>query len=73
MCYLKESMKMFDNPEDMTNTLKPALAVSGCDKANIVHKPRLLSGKGSPYISRDLDEWLEDQKIDHVRGAPYHS
>jgi len=22
LCYLKESMKMFDNPEDMTNTLK---------------------------------------------------
>ena len=24
------------------------------------------------YISGDLAEWLEDQKIDHVRGAPYH-
>ena len=39
---------------------------------NIVHIPRLLSDNGSSYISGDLAEWLEDQKMDHVRGAPYH-
>ena len=33
---------------------------------------RWLDWKGSSYISGDLAEWLEDQKIDHVRGAPYH-
>ena len=24
------------------------------------------------YISGELAEWLEDQQMDHVRGAPYH-
>ena len=46
--------------EDVTNTLKLALAVSGCDKANIVHKPRLLSDNGSSYISGDLAERSEN-------------
>jgi len=27
---------------------------------------------GSSYISGELAEWLEDQEMDHVRGAPYH-
>ena len=58
--------------EDVTDTLKLALKVSGCDEAHIIHKPRLLSDNGSSYISGDLAEWLEDQKMDHVRGAPYH-
>ena len=40
--------------------------------ANVAHKPRLLSDNGSSYISGDLAEWLEDQDMDHVRGAPYH-
>ena len=58
--------------EDVTDTLKLALQASGCDKAHVIHKPRLLSDNGSSYISGDLAEWLEGQKIDHVRGAPYH-
>ena len=56
----------------MTKTLKLALEASGCDGANVVHKPRLLSDNGSSYISGDLAEWLENQGMDHVRGAPYH-
>ena len=39
---------------------------------NIVYKPRLLSDNGSSFISVDLAEWLEIQKIDHIRGAPFH-
>ena len=58
--------------DDVTDTLKLALKASGCDKANVIHKPWLLSDNGSSYISGDLAEWLEDQNIDHVRGAPYH-
>ena len=58
--------------EDVTDTLKLALQASGCDKAHVIHKPRLLSDNGSSYISGDLAEWLEGQKMDHVRGAPYH-
>ena len=53
-------------------TLKLALQASGCDRAKIAHKPRLLSDNGSSYISGDLAEWLDGQGMDHVRGAPYH-
>ena len=57
---------------DVTKTLELALEVSGCSSANIQHKPRLLSDNGSSYISRDLADWLDDQGMDHVRGAPNH-
>ena len=58
--------------EDVTDTLELALKASGCDQAKIVHKPRLLSDNGSSYISADLANWLDDRRIKHVRGAPYH-
>ena len=57
---------------DVTETLELALEVSGCSSANIRHKPRLLSDNGSSYISHDLADWLDDQGMDHVRGAPNH-
>jgi transposase InsO family protein len=57
---------------DVTDTLEMALQASGCDHANILHRPRLLSDNGSSYISGDLAEWLGDNGMDHVRGAPYH-
>lgn len=34
--------------------------------------PRLLSDNGSSYVSGDLAEWLEKQRMGHIRGAPYH-
>ena len=49
-----------------------ALHASGCDQANVIHRPRLLSDNGASYISGDLAEWLGDNGMDHVRGAPYH-
>ncbi len=58
--------------DDVTATLTLALEASGCNRANVVHKPRLLSDNGSSYVSGDLAEWLEDQGMGHVRGAPYH-
>ena len=58
--------------EDVKDTIELALAASGCDQAVVRHKPRLLSDNGSCYISGDLAKWLEDQKMDHVRGAPFH-
>ena len=48
--------------EDVTDTLKLALQASGCDRAKVMHKPRLLSDNGSSYISGDLAEWLEEYK-----------
>jgi len=57
---------------DVTDTLDLALQASGCDRATVLHKPRLLSDNGSSYISGELADWLEDRQMDHVRGAPYH-
>ena len=57
---------------DVTDTLEMALAASGLDQANVVHRPRLLSDNGSSYIARDLADWMRDTGMKHVRGAPYH-
>jgi putative transposase len=57
---------------DVTDTLTLALAASGCDQAHVRHRPRLLSDNGSSYISGELAEWLDEQHMSHVRGAPYH-
>jgi transposase InsO family protein len=57
---------------DVTDTLEIALQASGCDQANVVNKPRLLSDNGASYISGDLAEWLDHKGMSHVRGAPYH-
>ena len=57
---------------DVTETLELALQASGCDQADAVHKPRLLSDNGSSYISGNLADWLTDNQMSHVRGAPYH-
>ena len=58
--------------EDVTDTLEMALTASGCDQVHVQHKPRLLSDNGSSYISEELAEWLDEQRMSHVRGAPYH-
>ena len=57
---------------DVTDTLNLALEASGCDRANVAHKPRLLSDNGPSYISADLAEWLSNKGMEHVRGAPLH-
>ena len=57
---------------DVTETIELALKASGCDQAIVQHKPRLLSDNGSCYISADLAEWMEKQKMEHIRGAPFH-
>jgi putative transposase len=57
--------------QDVTDTLDLALAKSGLDQVNVGHRPRLLSDNGASYISGDLAEWLDDKKIEHIRGTPY--
>ena len=58
--------------EDVTDTLKLALKASGCDRAKVMHKPRLLSDNRASYISGNLAQWLEGKGMDHVRGSPHH-
>jgi putative transposase len=58
--------------DDVTATLDLALASAGLDHASVAHRPRLLSDNGASYISGDLAKWLEEKRMSHVRGAPYH-
>jgi transposase InsO family protein len=53
-------------------TLEDALAASGCDSATVAHRPRLLTDNGSSCVSGDLADWLDQEGIDDVRGAPNH-
>jgi transposase InsO family protein len=58
--------------EDVTDTLELALTVSGCDSARVRHKPILLSDNGPSCIAAELAEWIDDHRMNHVRGAPLH-
>jgi putative transposase len=58
--------------KDVTATLDLALFASGLDKMTVVHRPRLLSDHGASYVATDLAQWLDQQKMEHVRSAPYH-
>jgi putative transposase len=57
---------------DVTGTLDLALAASGLDQVEVVHRPRLLTDNGASYIAGDLAEWLVDRGMPHIRGAPCH-
>jgi len=58
--------------EDVTDTLELALTASGCDQADVPHKPRLLSDNGPSYIAAELAEWIAARAMNHVHGAPLH-
>ena len=57
---------------DVTDTLDMALEASGCDHANVLHRPRLLSDNGPSYIAGELADHLDGKAMEHVRGAPFH-
>ena len=54
---------------DANRTLEMALNKTGLDKKRA---PKLLSDNGSCYISGELQRFVEDNGIMHVRGAPCH-
>ena len=56
---------------DVTDTLKLALAASGCDQATVLHKPRLLSDNGSSYVAGDLELQIE-AFVQHYNHRRYH-
>ena len=58
--------------QDVTETLELGLTASGCDSARVLHKPKLLSDNGPPYIASELAEWIDANGMSHVRGAPLH-
>lgn len=57
---------------DVEDTLKLAMAKTKLTHIKVNHRPRLLSDNGSAFISNDLKRFLDQYKMDHVRGAPYH-
>jgi len=66
--------KLFDtmNASDVQQILDMAIARTGVDQIRVKHRPRLLSDNGPCYVSRELQSYLQDQKMEHTRGAPYH-
>lgn len=57
---------------DVKDTLQLALDVSGVEGVPVRQGLRLLSDNGPSYIAGDLAQWLDEQCISHVRGAPNH-
>jgi putative transposase len=57
---------------DVTETLDEALAITGVDQVKIKHRPRLLSDNGSAYLSGELRDYLDERRMTHTRGRPYH-
>ena len=45
---------------------------AGLDQASADKRPRQLLDNGSSYVAGDLADWLEEQGMHHVRGAPDH-
>lgn len=58
--------------EDVTDTLDLALKASGCERATVLDKPRLLSDNGPSYMAGELAGYIQALKMSHVRGAPLH-
>jgi len=57
---------------DVTETLDEALALTRVHSVRVRHRPRLLSDNGPAYVSKDLQDYLEEQGMTHTRGRPYH-
>jgi hypothetical protein len=57
---------------DVQELLDLAIAKTGVEKIKVRHRPRLLSDNGPCYISGQLNDYLEDKQIKHIRGRPYH-
>ena len=60
------------NAKDAEKTLKLALSKAEIEKVKVYHKPCLLSDNGPAYHSKELAEFLNNRRIKHIHGAPYH-
>jgi putative transposase len=59
--------------DDVKKTLDFAREISGIPgQITVKYRPRLLSDNGPSFVSSVLANYLEEYKIKHVRGAPYH-
>jgi putative transposase len=54
---------------DAMRVVEQALQITGLTEKK---RPRLLSDNGSCYVSSAFKEFIDQQKMGHVKGAPYH-
>jgi putative transposase len=57
---------------DVSATLQDALEATGLERVSVRQRPKLLTDNGPCYASSELRAWLEDSKVLHTRGKPYH-
>jgi transposase InsO family protein len=57
---------------DVTELLDQAIARTGVERVSIRHRPRLLSDNGPCFVSRELQEYLQEHDLRHTRSRPYH-
>lgn len=57
---------------DVQDTLEAALAFTGVEHVQVYLRPRLLSDNGPAYLSADLAVFLQEHKLIHIRGKPFH-
>jgi len=58
--------------DDVKLTINDAILFTGIRHVTVVNRPRLLSDNGPCYISKALNDYLEEEGIGHTRGKPYH-
>jgi putative transposase len=57
---------------DVKEVLDLAIAKTGVDQVKVRHMPRLLSDNGPCYISKELDMYIKQRQMKHIRGQPFH-
>jgi putative transposase len=57
---------------DVEETLQMALDKVNVTHVKVKHRPRLLSDNGPAFVSQALKEYLQQYRLKHIRGAPYH-
>jgi putative transposase len=57
---------------DVKEVLDLAIEKTGLDKVKVRHRPRLLSDNGPCYISKELDSYIKQRQMKHIRGQPFH-
>ncbi len=57
---------------DVQDTLEVALAKTSLERVRVKLRPRLLSDNGPCYLSQELKHYLQEQEMEHTRGAPFH-
>ena len=58
--------------DDVKLTLDDAILFTGMRNVKVVSRPRLLSDNGPCYVSKALNDYLQEEGMGHTRGKPYH-